>query len=262
MAENQTNQYQRTTVTTNMLNMWDQAGNQLRLAGNGSGLQIAIWQPVIGPDGSRKYPAEQRVSCLLSPRNVAAMDKIIYEYLVPEYTKGKDAKYSLFTNAVRSTVAEVECINSDLYFNLYLDCDPTTRVSNRKFTFKFDTVPIIDKYDQNTGDMDVTVVQADFLIFSKAIRAYNDLAGGLIPGHGVRSAMMYQNNAFMDYLRSIATAIGAQLPAPMYQRTAGSYQSQQNQNGISSTVEQSSYQQVEQVPAVHMNQVTNIEDML
>jgi hypothetical protein len=231
--------------------------NKLRISGNGSGLSIAIWTPMISPEGMRKYPQETRYGTMLVPRNVSALNKIIRDYLVPVYERGQDAKYSLFTNAVRSTLLEVECNNGFFYLNIYLECDATTRASNKKISFKFDAVPVLNKYDQATGEINVEYIQADFLLFTKAVGAYDDMVGGSVAGHGVRNADAFRNREFMDYLRAIATAVKAQLPAPVYQRTGGF---NPPQNGAVQT--QSGYSApAEPVASAQMTEVHDITDL-
>lgn len=266
MSENyQTNNEGRynnqVSVSTAMMTIWDSVtGAQLKLSILNNGLGIAIWLPFVTPDGSRKYPSENRHSTVLTQKNALALERSINEYLIPEYDKGNNAHYGVFTNSARSNMIEVEVRDGDFYLLMHKNCDPSTKISKDTIRFKFDSTAIVEGYDSANGEMNVIPIQADFFVFAKAICAYNDLAGGYISAHGTTMAMSTANQRFMEYMRSIAEAVHAQLPAPSYQQNGG-YKTPNN-GGIQQNYNADNIAASANLPSVSATEVTTLSDLV
>ena len=249
------------SVSTSMMTIWDSAtGAQLKLSILSNGLGIAIWLPLVGPDGSRTYPTENRFSTVINQKNALAMEKIIYEYIVPAYEKGNNMHMGVFTNGNRSILVEVEVRDGNFYFLMHRGCDPTTRVSKDTIRFKFDSTMVVDGYDVASGEMGVVPIQADFFVFAKAIAAFNDLAGGMYAAHGASIASNSFNTRFMTYIRAIAESVHAQLPAPNYQQT-GNYHAP-SQTGIQQNYNVNNIAASSNLPPVNTTEVNSLSELV
>jgi len=249
------------SVTTAMMTIWDSAtGAQLKLSVLNNGLGIAIWLPFVNPDGSRKYPTENRHSSVLTQKNALALERAINDHLIPEYDKGNNAHYGVFTNNAHSNMIEVEVRDGDFYLLMHRNCDPSTKIAKDTIRFKFDSTAIIEGYDSANGEMNVLPIQADFYVFAKAICAYNDLAGGYIAAHGTSMAMSSINQRFMEYMRSIADAVHAQLPAPNYQQNGG-YRAPSN-SGVQQNYNVNNVAASSNLPSVTATEVTTLSDLV
>lgn len=219
-------------VSTSMVSMWDSiTGAQLKLSILNNGLGVAIWLPFVNPDGSRKYPTEYRNNVVVSQKNAIAVERAINDIILPAYEKGVNAHSGIFTNNARSSMLEIEVKDGEFYLAIHKNCDPVTRIPKDTVRFKFESASIINGFDPVSGEMEVVPIQADFFVFCKAIFAYNDLSAGSVAAHGTALASAYINRKFMDYIRSIADAVHAQLPAPVYQ-SYGGFNSRQNSMGV------------------------------
>ena len=210
------------SVSTSMLTIWDSTtAAQLKLSILNSGFGVAIWLPFINPDGTRKYPSENRFSTVMTQKNALAFERIINEHIIPAYEKGVNAHAGIFTNNAQSNMVELEVRDGNFYLLMHRNCDPTTRIPKDTLRFKFESTNIVEGYDPVNGELNAIPVQADFFVFAKAVFAYNDLVAGALAAHGASVANAQFNQRFMEYIRSIADAVHAQLPAPNYQQNGG-----------------------------------------
>ena len=244
------------SVSTSMLSIWDSGtGAQLKLAILNNGLSVAIWLPQISPDGTRKYPSENRFSTVLSQKNALAMERVLSTYIIPAYEKGVNHHAGVFTNSSRSNMVEIEVRDGDFYLLMHRNCDPVSRIPKDTIRFKFESSAIIDGYDSVSGDMNVVPIQADFFVFAKAIYAYNTLAGGAVAAHGSSMANINMNQRFMEYIRAIADAVHAQLPAPTYQNNGAYRPANMTRPGGYNTTQPN-------VPSVSTTEVNSLSDLL
>lgn len=248
-------------VSTAMMTIWDSVtGAQLKLSVLTNGFGIAIWLPQINPDGSRKYPSENRYSTVLSHKNALAFEKVITDHILPIYDKGDNGHSGIFTNGANSNMMEIEVRDGNFYLLMHRNCDPATKIPKQTIRFKFDTVNIVDNYDSVNGNMDIVPIQADFFVFAKAVMAYNSLAGGYISAHGTSIASAHYNQKFMEYMRAIADSVHAQLPAPSYQQNGG-YRTQ-GSTPIQSNYNVNNMSAVANLPSVTPTEVTNLSDLV
>ena len=254
---NTTNQI---SVNTAMMTIWDSStGAQLKISLLTNGMGIAIWLPFVNPDGTRKYPSENRYSTVLNQKNAVAFERVINEHIVPAYEKGTNAKSGVFTNNSRTNMIELEVRDGEFYLLMHRNCDPMTRIPKDTLRFKFESAAIVDGYNSATGDMEIVPVQADFFVFAKAVYAYNDLVGGYVSAHGTSMANISFNQRFMEYIRAIADSVHAQLPAPAYQSNGG-YRAPSN-TGVQHNYNADSITNAS-VPQVTTTEVTTLSDLV
>lgn len=250
------NNRDRMSITTSLFTLWDEAGNQLRIACLDNGLSVAIWVPFHSQDGRRTYPQEQRYSTICVPKCVIALENIIYEDIVPAYQQGRNLKKGVYTNNAHTNMLEVEVREGDFYFNFHRNCDPMTRIPQITISFKFDVYQIVSAFDPYSGEIQYEPIQADFFIFAKAIRAFTDLAGGMIGGHGNRVASSRMSEQLMSYIKAIAMQVHAQLPAPQ------GYNQGLPAPGIITPSQRPTPQQEASIPEPPIKEIDDISDLM
>lgn len=244
-----------------MMTIWDSvSGAQLKIGVMNNGLSVSIWLPLVSPDGTRKYPSERRYSTVISPKNAIVLEKAIMERILPEYEKGNNIHVGVFTNNASSNMIEIEARDGVLYLLMHRNCDAVTRIPKETINFKFDTAAMIEQYDYTSGQMEVSPIQADFFVFVKALSAYNTLAGGYYASHGSAMASAVMNQRFMDYIRAIAEATKAQLPAPNYQQNGG-YRPNNNY-GTYPTQNVNNVAGAANLPAINPTEVTTLSELV
>ncbi len=247
------------SITTSMISLWDSiTGSQLKVSILNNGLGVAIWLPFINPDGSRKYPTEYRNNVVLTQKNAMVIEKAINDIIIPAYEKGTNVRAGVFTNSAKSSMLEIEVNNGEFYLTIYKNCDPVTRIPKDSAKFKFESASSIENFDSVSGEMEVAPIQADFFIFAKTVIAYNTLVAGTIAEHGSAAASAYMNRRIMEYIRSIAEAVHAQLPAPRY----NNYGYNQSNNGIAQTNANISNPANNALPQVTTTEVTTLSDLI
>ena len=210
---------QRNSITTSMLSFWDanQNGMKFNVSALDNNLSVAFWIPHVGTDGRRTYPKEQRYSAVLTPKNCIALEDMLVNRLLEDYNANRNGRYSIFTNAARSTLLEFEVVDGEFYSTLYIGCDATTKIAQSTVRFKFEMVVFNEDYDPTTGNFNPVPVQADFFLFLKTVQGFNRMASGYIAGHGYRAAGSIDSARLMNYVQAIANAVHAQLPNPNFQ---------------------------------------------
>ena len=251
----------RININTSVMTIWDPVtGNQLRVSLYNNALSIAIWIPFVdAATGTRKYPAELRYSVLLSPKAAYALEDVIMNKILPAYNTGADAKGGVFTNNNNTNMIEVEASNGEFMVLIHQGIDPSMRIPKNTARFKFESTPTVDSYDSATGEIVVNAVQADFFVFVKAIRAFNDLCGGLYASHGTHLASHNANAKVMETLRAIADAVHAQLPVNNYQN----YQNRgYNNGGVVASMNPDDNTANSNVPDVTPVELTSLTDLI
>ena len=253
--------YNRIDVSTSMMTIWDSTtGNQLKLSLLNNGMGIAIWLPQTDPSGYRKYPAENRYNVIVNSKACIALERVINDTIIPAYERGHDARAGVFTNNNNSNMLEIEVKDGIFFATIHRGIDPVSRLPKDTIKFKFESTNIVDNYNAANGEMEITPIQADFFIFTKAIIAYNNLAGGYYAAHGTSMASAYHNTRYMEYLRSIAEAVHAQLPAPNYQQNNG-YHPNSN-SGIQQNYNVNNVAAAANLPNINPTEVTTLSDLV
>ena len=259
MADIIANNRDRASISSSMFTLWDVNGTQLRISAMDNGIMLGLWVPYFEASGARKYPQEQRYIVTLTQKNCYVLEEVIFNHILPAYAEGKNIIKGLYTNSARSSMIEIEVRDGQFFFIMHRNCDPTTRIAQNTFNFKFDAASMIEKYDRVSGEIEMTTIQADFYIFAKAIQGYNNMAAGTISGHGNKMISNYRNQQFMDYIRAIATAVHAQLPAPSYQYRGG----YQDQLGVQNTYNPENINQQNTLPPTPQTiEVSSLTDLI
>lgn len=252
----------RININTNVMTIWDPiTGNQLRVSLYNNSLSIAIWIPFVDAStGTRKYPAELRYSVLLSPKVAYAFEDGIMNKILPAYNRGDNAKCGVFTNNNNTNMIEIEANNGEFMVLIHQGIDPSMRIPKNTVRFKFESTPTIESYAAATGEIAVNAIQADFFVFVKAIRAFNDLCGGLYASHGTNLANHNVNAKVMEALRAIADAVHAQLPVNNYQnyQNRGTY----NNAGVTANMNPDDTTANSNVPDVTPVELTSLTDLI
>lgn len=261
-ANNNGGGYNKIDVSTSMMTIWDSvSGNQLKLSLLNNGLGIAIWLPHTDPSGYRKYPTDNRYNIVINPKGCIALEKIINDTIIPAYERGTDAHAGVFTNNNNTNMLELEVRDGFFFIVIHRGIDPVSRLPKDSIKFKFESTNVVDNYNSANGEMEITPIQADFFIFAKAVFAYNNLAGGYYAAHGTSMASAYHNTRYMEYLRSIAEAVHAQLPAPTYHQNGG-YNPQTTNTGLQQNLNVNNVAAAANLPNINPTEVTTLSDLV
>ena len=259
---NGNNNNNQISVSTSMMSIWDSVtGNQLKLSLLNNGLGIAIWMPFIDPgSGSRRYPTENRHNIVVNTKGCIGIEKVINDIIIPAYERGNDAHAGVFTNNNNTNMLEIEVRDGNFFILIHRGIDPVSKIPKDTIRFKFESTHVIDNYDPVNGNLEVTPIQADFFVFAKAIYAFNSLVGGYYSAHGTSMASAQTNTRFMEYLRSIAEAVHAQLPAPNYQQNGG-YKPASN-TGLRQNYNVNNIAAAANLPSINPTEVTTLADLV
>ena len=224
MADN--NQNNQFTVTTSLISLFDENGNQLRLNGLENGLSIAIWVPAVSPDGRRTYPVPQRINTILNPVSAAMFGQTLAKDFVPCFEDGKNCVRGIHTNMNRTNMVALEINNGDIFLKIYKDINQDN-VAKDIYSFKFSKTPLVKDYDGVSGQFEVEYIDAQFYLFVETVRAYTMI--GEMAGHSNRVANKFTISSFYQYVQAIAAKLGV-VVQNQYQHTGGQGGNYQGQN--------------------------------
>lgn len=198
------------SVTTNMISMFDENSNQLRIAGYDTGLQIAIWVPTITPEGKLTFPQEGRHSVILSQTAVAALDYLIKNELTDKIASGTEYKKGVPTG--RSASSFVDLIytpgldtDGSVYLRISRDVD-ANKAAKEVYLYKFMKDPVTVGYNPQTGEFETEMIDAQFALFCDTISAYTAIT--MPAGHGAHVSEHFELSRMYRYLQGIATKLG------------------------------------------------------
>lgn len=204
-----TNNNQRNSISTSLMQLFDDNGVQFRMSGLDNGISFAFWMPYVDPMTGRKtYPKEQRFSCIVTSERIKTLDKMIQEVLLPAAEQGNNKSVAVFTNKQRSNIFEVRFENGDYYVRLYQNVDAMSLKPANAYEFKFRKTQIGTDYKPDTGEINMVLDEGEFYIFLAVIHNFVELAVSRMPGHAERLANEYTTGSIFDHLRAIAAKLG------------------------------------------------------
>lgn len=223
-------------VSTNMVSMFDENSNQLRIAGYDTGLQVAIWVPSISPEGRMTFPQEGRHSVVLSQTAVAALDYIIKNQLMDRVVSGQEFKKGVPTG--RNATSFVDLIHKDgaIYIRISKDAD-ANKVAKEVYLYKFMQDPVTVGYNPQTGEFETEMIDAQFALFCNTISAY--AAFSMPAGHGAHVGEHFELNRMFRYLQGIATKLGVTITTE-YTNGGGSTQQSGSQAAYQGQINEAS----------------------
>ncbi len=199
-----TNQTARFAVSSSIVSMFDENSNQLRLAGYDAGMQIAIWEPEISPDGKMTFPEAKRHTVILSQEAIATLDHIIRNEVAEKIASGQSYKKGIPTNRASTNIIDIIVDNGSAYLRMSKELDADKKAKGT-YLYKFAKDPVVVNYNPQSGEFDVEMVDAQFALFSSTVSMYT--AAGVY-GHGAKYQMNFNMNRIHQILQAIATKLG------------------------------------------------------
>ena len=249
------NTNQKNSISTSLMQLFDDNGVQFRMSGLDNGISFAFWLPLVDPmTGRRTYPKEQRFQCVVSSDRVKSLDKMVQDLLLPAAEQGNNKSIAVFTNKQRSNIFEVRFENGDYYVRLYQNVDAMSLKPNNVYEFKFRKTQVGTDYNPATGEINMVLDEGEFYIFLAVIHNYVELAASKMPGHAERLANEYTTGSIFNHLKAIATKLGVTV-SNQYQY-APSYTAENNAYQVGSTTNVSS-----EVPLTEINE-TDLKSLL
>lgn len=228
MADNNNSQFQTVEVVTNGLNIFGK-DNMMMTRYLDDTISFSFCYPNDDQmTGKRTYPKENRISVVLRRDQVAALSTIIEEDLIPAIREGKNVSKGVFATRDRRNIVSIEWIEGIASLTYYKDIDEDRKTS-KFFRFTFQPEMIVSKYNATTGSCDIEEVQASLFMFCHMIMKFESLIPTKIVAHGSKMGNAYTIQNEMNYLRSIAQKIGAQVQT--YQSTGQKYNNS-NDSGL------------------------------
>lgn len=211
MPDNQSN---RMSVSTNIVSMFDDQSVQLRIGGLDNAMSLAFWLPVQGDNGRNSYPQDHRISVVLTPERVAALDYVIQEQILPAMQEGKRISRSVFTSRSCTNMIQVSMEEDGIYLYLHKDINED-RIAKETYRFHFEDFMILTTYASKTGEYEMDKCLATFYLFTQTVHAFVQDPGG-VSAHGNRVGSRYATDKIFSYLTAIAQAVNAVVQAPSY----------------------------------------------
>lgn len=249
MADNQSNR-SNFSVSTNIVSMFDDQSVQLRIGGLDNAMSVAFWLPVQGDNGRNTYPQDHRISVVLTPERVAALDHVLQEQVLPALEEGRQISRSVFTSRSCTNMLQISMEDDGIYLYLHKDINED-RIAKDSYRFHFEDFMILTSYKPKTGDYDVDKCLATFYLFTQTIHAFVQDAGG-VSAHGARVGTRYSTDRIFSYLTAIAQAVNAVIQTNNYGNGGGRGYTNPgfSENGPGNS------------PAPQMQELNNLSDIL
>lgn len=176
---------QKTNIRTDIVSLWNTSSKQLKIGAISGGLSISIWEPVIGPDGTKKFPNDKRYDVTLSQPQAIKLYNL-FGIINEEIASGKErVSYGLICNRAKTTRLSIEYENGVYALSIYRNVDPSTSICNDGSVYLFDNENTTFKdYNPSTGEFTPLALKGDIEVFYIAISAYVNNMGGLFAAHG------------------------------------------------------------------------------
>lgn len=210
---NNTNQnFQPIEVQTNGINIFGKE-NMLMTRYLDDAVSISFCYPNDDPStGKRTYPKDNRIAVVLKKEVVEALCLKLFDEFLPAVNDGKDCKRSVNTTRDKRNILQLENVNGEISLNYYKDLNDD-RKPDKFFKFIFPAELTIDDYNYLTGDGNVVETQVAFGLFARMINQFANTTSR-VEMHAVKMGHAYQTQNILNYLRSIAQKVGAEVAAP------------------------------------------------
>lgn len=210
MAENNNNTFQPIEVQTNGLNIF---GKDIMLMVRylDDTMSISFCYPSDDQmTGKRTYPKDNRVSVVLRRDQIAALSVIIEEDILPAVKEGKNVSKGVFVTKDKRNIVAIDWIEGVATVTYYKEIDDDRKTS-KFFRFTFQSEMVVKNYNAATGNCDIDEVHATFFMFCHMIMWFERVVPSKIFAHATKMGNAYSIQSEMNYLRSIAQKVGAEV---------------------------------------------------
>lgn len=199
-------------INTNLLSMFDDQSVQLRMGGMENALSIAFWLPVPTDAGKNSYPMDHRISVILPPERIAALDKMVIDDIIPAYNRGVNCTRGLFTSRSNTNMLQVSIEDGEMYLYYHRNIDEN-RIPKDTIRFHFTNCMTVTQYDPKTGEYAVEGIQAQFYLFHKTLQTFAADGCTGASAHGHRNSNRFSTDKIFRYLEGIAAALNVVVPS-------------------------------------------------
>lgn len=174
-------------IRTDIISLWNTASKQLKIYATNTGLNISIWEPVIGPDGTKKFPADKRFDVTLTQPQAIRLYRL-FGVINEDISRGSErVSYGINCNRARTIRLSIEYDNGVYALSIYRNIDPATGICNDGAIYLFDNDNGMFKdYVPSTGEFTPLALKGDIDVFYIAISAYVNNVGGMLAAHGAK----------------------------------------------------------------------------
>lgn len=216
MSENNTNQFQQMNINTSSLTFFDEFGTMMKMGFLNENLSVSMGE-MVENNGRRTYPKELRHNIIVTNERISALNTIITEKVIPAIASNEDYNGGVFTSNKKDSIFEIRVIKGpedrpDIYMALHKNIDGN-RIPDKTILFKFGRVPIVEKYDDKSGDFELTEIDAYFYLFVRLIEGALLVGVNASSGHSVRHSNRYTTDKIFKYLAEISTKLGVSIPS-------------------------------------------------
>jgi len=204
----------QTNINSNGMTFFDTNGMLMKVGFLNESLSIGLWTAV-EEGGKKTYPKEKRQNLVLTKERVAALYDIIIHKVLPAYKEGISYNGGVFTSMKKDMVFEIRVENGNVFALYHTDIDADRKPKNTT-VFTFVKTPAIEKYNTDSGEFELPMIDADFYLFTKGLEAYlNNVPNGAC-AHTAKYHNHFRDDNQYSYLTSIANKLGVTPPSNGY----------------------------------------------
>lgn len=214
MPDNNMNQNNGNTISVNTssIALFAADGTMLRFSFKNDRIIFTIIPKVTDEmTGKQKWPKELGHSALLPPATASALYNGIMNHLFEDIKNGTDHDgfFTVPLNRDCTALIGLSWVNKTATLGIFNNVN-ADRTCNNVYTFQFQVTTAIDNYDPKSGNFTVKEIQGQLLLFIETLKAFDD-AVGAANAHTVKHVSHFNYNQIMNYLKSIAIKIGANI---------------------------------------------------
>ncbi len=195
-------------VNSNGIALFAADGHMLRVAFRNEMLILTIIPKIVGEDGRPRWPKDFGKTVMLRPQNCAALHEQTEKFIVPCILNAQDYDGYVVvpTNRDNTNLVGFAYHGGKVSLSIFLGVGADRRCADTT-TFIFDTLPVITQYNPDTGKYQVAESQGQFQVVLLLLKACAMLLSG-VPGQSTKTAMSFNTNQIIAYVRAIATKLG------------------------------------------------------
>ena len=214
MPDNNMNQNNGNTISVNTssIALFAADGTMLRFSFKNDRIIFTIIPKVTDEmTGKQKWPKELGHSALLPPATASALYNGIMNHLFEDIKNGTDHDgfFTVPLNIDCTALIGLSWVNKTATLGIFNNVN-ADRTCNNVYTFQFQVTTAIDNYDPKSGNFTVKEIQGQLLLFIETLKAFDD-AVGAASAHTVKHVTHFNYNQIVNYLKSIAIKIGANI---------------------------------------------------
>lgn len=196
-------------INTNSIAIFGAESTMLRIAFRNETMFLTIIPRVMKEgDPKPRWPRENGHSVALRPQQAAALYRAFEQAILPDIEKGQDhmGYAAIPLNRDSTNLCGFTYGGGRVMFSIFSGVS-LERTCSDVTTFIFDTTPVINDYNPNTGAYNVLEVQGQAFVIVWALKNFAEMVSN-VAGHNVKVANAYNQDMMMSYLQGMITKLG------------------------------------------------------